>query len=558
MLSKSEIFGFQPSEKFKKPVAYFSMEFAVDQSLKIYSGGLGFLAGSHMKSAYTLKQNLVGIGMLWKYGYYDQVREIDGTMKVAYIQKRYFFLTDTKIVFPVIVHGATVYVKALLLKPEVFNTAPIFLLTTDIEQNDALSRTITHNLYDANESTRIAQSIVLGIGGAKLLDILEMTPDIYHLNEGHALPLCFYLYAKFKDKEEVRRRLVFTTHTPEEAGNESHDFSLLSKMSFFNGLEDEEVKSIVSIEKGRLNYTLTALQFAKIANGVSKLHGKVSREMWAGYNEICEITHITNSQNKNYWKDKKLEASLENNDDNALILRKKELKRALFKIVADQTGKLFDEHVLTIVWARRFAGYKRADLIMRDMNQFIAMMADKHMPIQMIWAGKPYPLDHSAIITFNQIFKNTLDMPNVAVLTGYELELSAALKRGSDLWLNNPRLFREASGTSGMTASMNGSVNFSIPDGWIPEFAKHGHNSFLIEPADRSLPIDQQDDIEANNIYKVLKHEILPLYYNAPEHWIQIVKNSMREIIPGFSSDYMAQAYYEQLFMREVKNLASV
>lgn len=558
MLSKSEIFGFQPSEKFKKTVAYFSMEFAVDQSLKIYSGGLGFLAGSHMKSAYTLKQNLVGIGMLWKYGYYDQVREIDGTMKVAYIQKRYFFLTDTKIVFPVIVHGATVYVKALLLKPEVFNTAPIFLLTTDIEQNDALSRTITHNLYDANESTRIAQSIVLGIGGAKLLDILEMTPDIYHLNEGHALPLCFYLYAKFKDKEEVRRRLVFTTHTPEEAGNESHDFSLLSKMSFFNGLEDEEVKSIVSIEKGRLNYTLTALQFAKIANGVSKLHGKVSREMWAGYNEICEITHITNSQNKNYWKDDKLEASLENNDDIALILRKKELKRALFKIVADQTGKLFDEHVLTIVWARRFAGYKRADLIMRDMNQFIAMMADKHMPIQMIWAGKPYPLDHNAIITFNQIFKNTLDMPNVAVLTGYELELSAALKRGSDLWLNNPRLFREASGTSGMTASMNGSVNFSIPDGWIPEFAKHGHNSFLIEPADRSLPIDQQDDIEANNIYKVLKHEILPLYYNAPEHWIQIVKNSMREIIPGFSSDYMAQAYYEQLFMREVKNLASI
>ncbi len=558
MLSKSEIFGFQPSEKFKKPVAYFSMEFAVDQSLKIYSGGLGFLAGSHMKSAYTLKQNLVGIGMLWKYGYYDQVREIDGTMKVAYIQKRYFFLTDTKIVFPVIVHGATVYVKALLLKPEVFNTAPIFLLTTDIEQNDALSRTITHNLYDANESTRIAQSIVLGIGGAKLLDILEMTPDIYHLNEGHALPLCFYLYAKFKDKEEVRRHLVFTTHTPEEAGNESHDFSLLSKMSFFNGLEDEEVKSIVSIEKGRLNYTLTALQFAKIANGVSKLHGKVSREMWAGYNEICEITHITNSQNKNYWKDNKLEASLENNDDIALILRKKELKRALFKIVADQTGKLFDEHVLTIVWARRFAGYKRADLIMRDMNQFIAMMADKHMPIQMIWAGKPYPLDHNAIITFNQIFKNTLDMPNVAVLTGYELELSAALKRGSDLWLNNPRLFREASGTSGMTASMNGSVNFSIPDGWIPEFAKHGHNSFLIEPADRSLPIDQQDDIEANNIYKVLKHEILPLYYNAPEHWIQIVKNSMREIIPGFSSDYMAQAYYEQLFMREVKNLASI
>ncbi len=558
MLSKSEIFGFESPEKYKKPVAYFSMEFAINQALKIYSGGLGFLAGSHMQSAYTLKQNLVGIGMLWKYGYYDQVRGTDGTMKVDYVQKYYSFLTDTKIVFPVIVHGATVYVKAFLLKPSVFNSAPIFLLSTDIDQNDAISRTITHNLYDANESTRIAQSIVLGIGGSKLLDILEITPDIYHMNEGHALPLCFYLYSKFKDKEEVRRRLVFTTHTPEEAGNESHNFDLLSQMSFFNGLEDDEVKSLVTIEKGKLNYTLAALQFAKIANGVSKMHGEVSRQMWSGYSDICEITHVTNSQNKDYWKDDQLESAFETNDNQMLLNRKKQLKRDLFKIVADQTGKLFDENILTIVWARRFAGYKRADLIMRDMKRFEALVADQKMPVQIIWAGKPYPLDNGAIQTFNKIFKDTLNMPNVAILTGYELALSAALKRGSDIWLNNPRLYREASGTSGMTAAMNGSVNLSIPDGWIPEFAIHGHNTFLIEPADRNLTTDKQDDIESSRIFEVLQNEILPIYYQKPEKWLEIVKNSMREIVPAFSSDNMAQEYYEQLFNLEVENLTSV
>lgn len=558
MLSKAEIFGFEPAEKYKKSVAYFSMEFAIDQALKIYSGGLGFLAGSHMRSAYTLKQNLVGVGMLWKYGYYDQTRSIDGAMRADYTQKRYSFLTDTKIVFPVTVHSATVYVKAYLLKPEVFGSAPIFLLSTDIEQNDALSRTITHNLYDANESTRIAQSIVLGIGGAKLLDILDMKTEIFHMNEGHALPLCFYLYSKYKDVEEVRQRLVFTTHTPEEAGNESHDFELLSKMSFFNGLEDDEVKSLITIEKDRLNYTLAALQFAKIANGVSKMHGEVSRQMWSGYDGICPITHITNSQNKAYWMDPMLEKALKEQDDAAFLSRKKALKRALFDVVADQTGKIFDENVLTMVWARRFAGYKRADLIMKDMERFVALVTNNEMPVQIIWAGKPYPLDTGAIATFNRINKDTLDMPNVAVLTGYELNLSAILKRGSDIWLNNPKLYREASGTSGMTAAMNASVNFSIPDGWIPEFAVHGHNAFLIPAADRTLTLEEQDDLEAASIIEVLNEEILPMYYKEPQKWLTIVKHAMKEIVPQFSSDTMAAAYYQQLFTLEVERLETV
>ncbi len=548
MLSKTDIFGYSHSKEFSKSVAYFSMEFAIDQSLKVYSGGLGFLAGSHMRSAFELKQNLVGIGMLWKYGYYDQVRTINGTMRAEYVQKYYSFLTDTGIVFPVEVHSSTVYVKAYLLKPEVFGTAPIFLLSTDIEQNDAISRTITNRLYDANESTRIAQSIVLGIGGAKLMDILDMKTEIYHMNEGHALPLCFYLYSKYKSMGEVQKRVVFTTHTPEEAGNEQHDFDLLSKMSFFNGIEDDEIRDILNIKENRLNYTLSALKFAKIANGVSEMHGVVSREMWSGFEGICEITHITNSQNKKYWKDNLLEKAFESNNDEALLDRKKEMKKDLFKIVADQAGKIFKEDVLTLVWARRYAGYKRADLITADAERFKKLINNSEFPIQIIFAGKPYPEDYSAIDTFNNLFWKTLALPNVAVLTGYELGLSASLKKGSDVWLNNPRLYREASGTSGMTAAMNGSVNFSIPDGWIPEFAKHGVNSFVIEPASRDIAQHEQDIIECDRLLAILESEILPTYYKKPKTWAKIVKNAMHDVSPAFESGRMAKEYYHKLF----------
>ena len=558
MLSRTEIFGYAPKKEYSKSVAYFSIEFAIDQSLKIYSGGLGFLAGSHMRSAFELKQNLVGIGMLWKYGYYDQVRSINGAMKADYVQKYYSFLTDTGIVFPVEVHSAIVYVKAYLLKPEVFGTAPIFLLSTDIEQNDNISRTITNRLYDANESTRIAQSIVLGIGGAKLMEILDMGTEIYHMNEGHAVPLCFYLYSKFKNIDEVRRRVVFTTHTPEEAGNEQRSFELLSKMSFFNGLSDDEVRKVAGIEGNSLNYTLTALRFAKIANGVSKMHGEVSREMWSGFSDICEITSITNAQNKKYWKDDALEKAMEDNDDKALATRKKEMKKDLFKIVADQTGKIFDEDVLTLVWARRYAGYKRADLIASDVERFAKLIKNSELPIQIIWAGKPYPEDYTAIDTFNHLFQKTLANPNIAVLTGYELGLSAALKKGSDVWLNNPRLYREASGTSGMTAAMNGSVNFSIPDGWIPEFAKHGVNSFIIEPADRNLPQAEQDSIECSRLMDILEKEILPMYYSKPKSWANVVKNGMRDVAPAFESGRMAKEYYTLLFNMKVAEVAEL
>jgi starch phosphorylase len=537
-----------PAAKYKTPVAYFSMEFALDQALKSYSGGLGFLAGSHMRSAYELKQNLIGIGILWTYGYYDQVRDADQTMKPAFIEKNYSFLQDTGIVFPIIIHDAEVHVKALYLAPETFGTAPMFFLTTDIEENDFISRTISHHLYDPDTAARVAQSMLLGIGGGKLLDVLGRQTDIYHLNEGHGLPLAFYLYEKHgRNLGEVQKRLVFTTHTPELAGNEEHPMALLQKMSFFCGVPEQEVREVARVEGDSLNYTLTALRFSKKANGVSKVHGRVANEMWGHYEGICPIISITNAQNGTYWRDPQLAAAGKGKDDAALLARKKELKKELFKTVADQTGTLLDPEVLTIVWARRFAAYKRADLILRDFEKFEKLVTNDERPVQVIWAGKPYPKDHGAIDIFNNIIKSTKDLKRCAVLVGYELALSAELKKGSDLWLNTPRYPREASGTSGMTAAMNACVSVSIADGWIPEFAKDGENCFIIEHADEKLPEQDKDTIEANTLYNVLEKAVA-LYYDKPAQFTKIRKAAMKDVEPMFESGRMAKEYYEQLY----------
>jgi len=549
MFDLTELFPYSFDKSYEKPVAYFSMEFAIDQPLKIYSGGLGFLAGSHLRSAYELKQNLIGVGILWKKGYYDQERNQDQTLRVSFRDKDYWFLTDTNILFPIIIHGAKVFVKAFLLKANVFHTAPLFLLSTDIPENDFLAQTISHRLYDPNETTRIAQSILLGAGGAKLLDILERKTDVYHMNEGHALPLCFYLLHKFGNINEVRRRVVFTTHTPEKAGNEEHSLPLLNAMSFFNGIPLKEVEEHVHPENGMLNYTLTALRVAKRANGVSKLHGEVARKMWNGYSGVCDITSITNAQNRTYWLDDELAHALQVNDDEKLIRRKKELKFKLFRSVANQTGKLFNENVLTIVWARRFAGYKRAKLLFSDFDRFIRMAGNKKYPIQVIWAGKPYPEDFSAINIFNELYWETRELPNCTVVTGYELWLSGHLKRGADLWLNNPRLYHEASGTSGMTAAMNGAINLSIPDGWVPEFAVHGENSFIIPTAPADMSQEEADKFEAGGLLDLLEKEIIPMYYDNPAGWLKIMKASMSGVVPQFDSGRMAREYYEKMYL---------
>jgi glycogen phosphorylase len=537
-------------ERYSKKVAYFSMEFAIHQPLKIYSGGLGFLAGSHLRSAYDLHQNMIAVGILWKYGYYDQARNQDQTLQVQWNEKINSFLEDTGIKSQLLIHDAPVWVKVFYLNPETFQSAPLFLLSTDVPENDYVSQTITHRLYDANVATKVAQFILLGLGGAKLVDELGFKPDVYHLNEAHAVSSVFYLYKKYGSVEEVRKRLVFTTHTPEEAGNEKHDFQLCFKMSYFNGLSIDEVRQITGMkDEEQFNHSLAALRLARLANGVSQLHGEVAKKMWSKYTGICPIIAITNSQSWRYWADKQMYRFSDDHEDARFDDRKRYLKKRSFEIIADQTGKLFNPDVLTVVWARRFAGYKRAEFLTRDIQRFEALMNHPKCPVQFVWAGKPYPVDYPAISDFNNLVQLSKKYKRMAVCIGYELSLSKRLKQAADVWLNNPRVPREASGTSGMTAAMNGAVNLSTNDGWIPEFISNGNNGFVVPPVDyQNMSVHDQDEYDLGQLYEILEQQIIPLYYEQRDTWRQIVKNGMKDVRFQFDSNRMAHEYYEKLY----------
>ena len=296
---------YEPSTAYSKKVAYFSMEFGISQSFNIYSGGLGFLAGSHMRSGFELKQNMIGIGMLWKYGYYDQARNEDQTLKAEFNEKHFDFLEDTGIEVEIKLHdNPHVKVRAYVLKPEIFGTVPMYFLSTDVEGNDHISRTITNHLYDNNPVTRVSQSIVLGIAGAKVVEALGGA-DTYHLNEGHALPAFYYL----RDRGVAKSQMVFTTHTPEKAGNEERDGRHLNRCGFFGRTLSNEELEREMVNGGMVNYTLSALRMARKANGVSKLHAIVANDMWKDYEGICEIIPITNAQNQKFWQDETIKKS---------------------------------------------------------------------------------------------------------------------------------------------------------------------------------------------------------------------------------------------------------
>ena len=535
---------YKPTKEYNKKVAYFSMEFGIHQALKIYSGGLGFLAGSHMCSAYELKQNMIGVGMLWKYGYYDQARNEDQTLRADFIEKTYNFLEDTGIEVEVPLHdNPGVKVRAYILKPEIFGCVPLYLLSTDIDGNDHLSRTITNHLYDSNELTRVSQSIILGIGGAKVVEALGGA-DMYHLNEGHALPAFYYL----RDKGVKKEQFSFTTHTPEKAGNEERDARHLNRCGFFGrNLSENEIRQEM-VNDGMINYTVSALRMANKSNAVSKLHAVVSNNMWKDFDGVSKIIPITNAQNQNFWQDEEIKKAWKTKSAKKFKERKTALKNELFDVVLNQTQKKFDSNVITLVWARRFAGYKRADMFLYDLERFEKLLSNEKYPVQIIWAGKPYPKDYYAIDIFNHLVNFAKKRKNLAVLTGYEIDLSKQLKCGSDIWLNTPRITREASGTSGMTAAFNGSVNVSINDGWIPEFQKHGENCFVLPELDYQKPTWEQDQQDCANLFNILENEVLPTYYDKPKKWQEIVFNGITDVIPEFTSNRMADQYYKELY----------
>ncbi|MBU3714856.1 MAG: alpha-glucan family phosphorylase, partial [Ferruginibacter sp.] len=491
---------------------------------------------------------IVGIGILWKYGYYSQVRKEDQTLNVLFEEKRYGFLKSTDIKFTIKVAKHEVWVTAYYLDPEIFHTAPIFLLSTDLPENDYLAKTISHKLYDANPDTQIAASILLGEGGAKLLELIGWTPEIYHLNESHALPLIFFLYCKYKNTNEVKKRFVFTNHTPEDAGNKKTNIAFLEKMSFFCEVPVTEIKAVVQSTTDELNHTQTALKLAKISNGVSVLHKEILHRNWKDLVDLEKIISITNAQNYTFWHDEELTSSLNLNKEDEFRIIKKKKKKELFDVVADQCGEIYNPDICTIVFAKRFAAYKRADIFFHDMDRFHELVSNKDRPVQIIWAGKPYPMDYTGISVFDKIVDICKKYTNCSILVGYEINLSKILKRGADIWLNVPRYSHEASGTSGMSAAMNGCVNVAIADGWFPEFAKDKINSFIVPHSDISKPEHIQDDEDASNLFNLLKNEVLPMYYDYPSRWFEIVKKSSEDIIPYFDSNRMAKEYYDKLY----------
>ena len=524
-------------------VAYFSMEIAMDQSLSTYSGGLGFLAGSHMQSAGYLQMPMVGVTMLWSYGYYDQRIDHEGNVEVAYIKKHYDFLTDTNIYTEVDVFGEKVKVKAWKVEPELFGTCPVFLLTTDIEGNSDWARKITHKLYDGDERIRIAQETVLGIGGVRILQEAGYDFDVVHMNEGHALPAAFELLRQYNgDLNAVKRKVVFTTHTPVAAGNEVHWVDTLLEGGFFAGCSRERA---VELGGEQFSLTVAALRMSRIANAVSQLHGLVANKMWEWVEGRCPIRAITNAVNLHYWQDERI-AKAQTADE--LLAAKYEMKKDLFKYIADTAGKRFDPDVLTITWARRFADYKRAWLIFMDKDRIGKLLEENK--VQLIFAGKFHPDDTMGREMFNKILHKSYSLKNVVVLPGYELELSAKLKKGSDIWLNTPIRPLEASGTSGMSANMNGALHFSTYDGWTVEGTFPGINGYTIEypGLDDDIPWEERHWKDHACMMDIIENQIIPTYYENKTEWARMMRQAMRTAEAYFNSDRMVIEYYNRIY----------
>lgn len=524
-------------------VAYFSMEIALDQSLSTYSGGLGFLAGSHMQSAGYLGLPMAGVTMLWSYGYYDQRIDSEGNVEIAYTRKQYDFLTDLNIVVDVEVFGQKAKVKAFRVEPELFGAVPVYLLTTDIPENTEEIRKISYRLYDGDEKIRISQEVILGIAGIKVLQAAGYKFDIIHMNEGHALPAAFEMLRQNNyDLVKVREMTVFTTHTPVAAGNEVHWVDTLLEGGFFAGLSRQK-----AVELGGENFSLTvaALRMSRISNAVSQLHGLVANKMWEWVEGRCPIRAITNAVNLHYWQDKRIDVSKSNKE---LLAAKREMKQELFEYIADTTGKRFDPDVLTITWARRFADYKRAWMIFMDKDRIAKLLNENK--VQLIFSGKFHPDDTMGREMFNNILKHSYDLKNVVVLPNYELKLSGLLKRGTDVWLNTPLRPFEASGTSGMSANMNGALHLSIYDGWAVEGTFTGLNGYTVNypGLDDDIAWEERHWKDYECIMGIIENDIIPTYYGDKNKWATLMKNAIKTSEAYFNSDRMVIEYYNRLY----------
>ncbi|CZT55441.1 glycogen synthase [Eubacteriaceae bacterium CHKCI005] len=532
----------------KKPLcAYFCMEYGLDPSFKIYSGGLGILAGDILKAAHDLEMPMVGVGILWRQGYDRQVIHENGRPMDCFPEYRYDFLKDTGVEVSVEIRGREVRAKVWLC--DCFGNVPLYLLDTNLpDNNDSL---LTGQLYGWFNEERIAQEMILGIGGIRALEALHMKPDLYHFNDSHPAFAGLELIRREMEKdgitfqearESVRRSIVFTTHTPVEAGNEVHSHDLLQYMGAYNGLDKED---IIDLGGDPFNMTVASLRMSYMANGVAQLHGETARKMWAKVEDAAPILAITNGVHNGTWQDAQVYSAYREEGD--LMAAHGEAKRKMIDEIERRNGVRLKEDVLTIGFARRAAPYKRGNLIFGRMEVVEPLL--KEGKLQIIFSGKAHPNDLTGKDIVAEYYAMSQKYPeSIVFVQDYDMTVGALLTRGCDVWLNNPRRPMEASGTSGMKAAMNGVLNLSVLDGWWPEGCEHGVNGWQIGDGYEG---EDQDELDRESLYKVLLTEVIPTYYEDKEKWAKMMRASISMATDRFSAARMVHEYYDLMYSQK-------
>ncbi len=523
-------------------VAYMCMEFGLHEDFKIYSGGLGILAGDILKAAKDLNKPMVGIGMLWRQGYTCQHMDDNGYPFDSYYEYRYPFLIDTGKIVSVQIRGREVKIKIWLC--EEYGNVPLYLLDVFLEENKDFL--LTGQLYGWFEEERVAQEMILGIGGIRALEALGFDIDIYHFNDGHpvfgGLELIRNFMRSGKDFEdaynEVRKKIVFTTHTPVIHGNETYDMRLIEYMGASDGFTSEQIELIGGNPFG---LTVSGLRLSYRSNAVSKLHSETARKMWEHVNGASDIIAITNGVHAGTWQDEKISTL----SGECLWNRHFKLKTDMLYVIERKTGIKFNPEILTIGFARRAAPYKRSNLIFKNKGILEKLLTDNKL--QLIFSGKAHPNDIDGKNILADLFGEVKKYPkNMVFLEDYDIEIGKLLTRGCDVWLNNPIRPLEACGTSGMKAAMNGVLNVSVLDGWWPEGFVQGESGFEIG---HGYSGEDCDIIDSESLYDVLRNEVVPIYYTERKRWLVMMENSIDMASKQFSASRMLEDYYEFMYI---------
>lgn len=610
----------------ERTIAYFSMEYGMDVSLPIYSGGLGILSGDHMKTSSDMGLPLVGVGLLYRQGYFRQYLNADGFQQEEYPENDWYNMPVRQCVnakgeyVKIAVEMAGEHVLAQVWEAKVGRSS-LYLLDTNIEENTPANRVITATLYGGDKETRIRQEILLGIGGIRALRALGINVAVSHMNEGHAAFLGLERIRELMtghgmSSKEATQALwatnIFTTHTPVPAGNERFPLELMER--YFSSWARElglDWTSFMALGRERPDddkelfcMTVLALKLSAYANGVSELHGHVSRDMWKAIwpglpTEEVPIGHVTNGVHPRTWisspmlelldryfgprfseeptnlatwdrieriSDDELWRTHERRRERLVVFARDRLKRQMMRQGVSEKGlaranDALSPTLLTISFARRFATYKRGNLLLTDPDRLIRLLSDRDRPIQIIFAGKAHPHDLPGKEIIKELvhFSRRDDVQGrIVFLEDYDMTMARYMTSGSDVWLNTPRRPLEASGTSGMKAGMNGVLNCSVLDGWWAE-GNGMENGWAVGKGEEYADEDLQDEIESKALYDLLESEIIPMFYdrgrdNLPREWIRWMKNSIRDTGKNYCTHRMLMEYHGKYYEPALAN----